>query len=474
MFTLSRRDLLKQAGLVSVGFSGLQTLVSRLEATDVARDDVAAGLGPLARDPRGVLDLPDGFDYHVFSKTGERMDDGFYVPALHDGMAAFPGPNRTTILVRNHEIGGALPRYGAFGWNNELLDRLDGSDLYDYGYGRTPRLGGTTTLVYDTDRRRLVRHSLSLAGTSTNCAGGPTPWGTWITCEETEARIDHAHEADHGYAFEVPASADPRLHRATPIRPMGRFKREAVAVDPTTGIVYQTEDQHDSLLYRYVPKAPGRLMDGGRTQALAILDHPSCDTRAWSEHDPRPMHVGDVVRTAWIDLEDIDAPQNDLRRRGFDAGAARFARGEGIWFGAGSVFFACTNGGSAKHGQVFRYMPAANEGTPEEAANPGALELFQESARDDMLRNADNLTMAPWGDLIICEDGSGADRIVGITPGGTMYHIAANQLNNSEMAGVTFSPDGSTLFVNVQDPGLTMAITGPWERARTNEPRFDD
>ncbi|MCA9296858.1 MAG: DUF839 domain-containing protein, partial [Phycisphaerales bacterium] len=362
--TITRRDLLRQASLVSIGFTSLHALVRRLEGAPLLRAEIEYGLGPLREDPQGVFDVPAGFSYHVFSKFGERMDDGFYVPALHDGMGAFPGPDGLTILVRNHEIGTSAARFGAFGWNNELLDRIDPVAAYDLGHGHAPCLGGTVTLVYDTARRELRQHFLSLACTSTNCAGGPTPWGTWISCEETEGQAGDVHERDHGYAFEVPATIEQRTHNAVPIRAMGRFKREAVAVDPATGIVYMTEDQHEGLLYRYIPRTPGHLLAGGRVQALALVDQASCDTRNWPDaaYDGAQCNVGSSHAVRWLDLEDIEAPNNDLRFRGFAGGAARFARGEGIWFGEGSVYIACTNGGHAKRGQIYRYLPSPFEG----------------------------------------------------------------------------------------------------------------
>ena len=466
MTMLSRRDALRQAAALSVGFGGLQALVRRLEAAPALRDHPARGYGPLVPDPRGVMDLPRGFAYTIFSRTGDRMDDGLFVPALHDGMAAFPGPDGLTVLVRNHEISPAAPRLGPWGWSNELLDRIDPDALYDPGVDGNPKVGGTTTLVYDTRRQTLRKHFLSLSGTSRNCAGGPTPWGTWITCEETEERAGEENAADHGYNFEVPARPDAGLTKAVPLRDMGRFSHEAVAVAPDTGIVYQTEDRHDGLIYRYLPDVPGELARGGRLQALAILDQPARDTRNWPRDDgspaPDPLPVGGVVPVRWLDLEDVESPNSDLRFRGYDAGAARFARGEGMWYGRKSVFFACTNGGGAQKGQIWRYVPSPFEGTAEEQTFPGRLELFVESAEDDLLRYADNLTVAPTGDLVIAEDGRGRDRLIGITPQGEQYEIAANVFNTSELAGVTFSPDGSTLFVNMQSPGLTLAITGPW------------
>lgn len=467
----SRRQLLRDSAALALGLSGLRTLASRLSVEGLVPQEGPPGYGPLIADPRGVLNLPRGFSYSVFSKTGERMDDGLYVPACHDGMAAFPGPDGLTILVRNHEAPAALPRYGPFGWSNELFASFDRRRMYDAGYGRTPCAGGTTTLVYDTRSQSLKRHFLSLAGTAVNCAGGPTPWGTWITCEETEQQADGTYEKNHGYNFEVPASTEIGLAEPIPLVAMGRFKHEAVAVHPPTGIIYQTEDQHEGLIYRFIPTVPGQLRQGGRLQALAVLGRPGLDTRNWPSDDELPaapvMFPGESHAVRWIDLEEIDSPRNDLRLRGRAAGAACFARGEGMWLGRDGVYFACTNGGPKMLGQIWKYTPSPTEGTLEENDRPGRLELFIESDGESLLENCDNLTVAPWGDLVIAEDSPGTDRLLGITPEGVCYEVAKCVLNDSEMAGPCFSPDGSTLFVNIQWPGLTLAITGPWGKRTT-------
>ena len=137
-----------------------------------------------------------------------------------------------------------------------------------------------------------------------------------------------------------------------------------------------------------------------------------------------------------------------------------------MWYGRGAVYFVCTSGGRAKKGQIWRYLPSPHEGTPEEARDPGTLELFVEPNDGGLIDNADNLTVAPWGDLILCEDGGGEQFVVGVTPRGGIYKFGRNAQSDSEFAGATFSPDGSTLFVNIQSPGLTLAITGPWKRSR--------
>jgi hypothetical protein len=94
------------------------------------------------------------------------------------------------------------------------------------------------------------------------------------------------------------------------------------------------------------------------------------------------------------------------------------------------------------------------------------LELFVEPNNATVVENADNITVSPWGDLIVCEDGPGQQFLLGVTPAGQIYKLARNALNGSELAGATFSPDASTLFVNIQHPhGFTLAINGPWKRA---------
>lgn len=431
--------------------------------------DIGAGrYGPLVDDPNGIIALPQGFSYRLISRAGERMTDGFLVPTRHDGMATFPGPDGTTLLVRNHEMTLDAPASdGPFGADLELLPRLDRELLYDAGRAGAPALGGTTTLQYDTRSQTLVSHHLSLAGTLVNCAGGPTPWGSWISCEETVERPGAQFGRDHGYNFEVPARVGGGVVRAEPLIEMGRFVHEAIAVHPESGVVYQTEDLSDGLLYRFVPNVPGQLPEGGRLQALAVRDSPSADLRNFGE---RTITPGRTLVVDWIDLDDPESPDDDLRYRGFEAGAARFARGEGIFYGErdgqGEVYVACTNGGPARKGQIWRYRPSPAEGTASERAAPATLELFVEPNDGAIVENADNLTVSPWGDLFVCEDGTDDDRVLLVTPQGDIQPFALNQNGSGEFAGACFSPDGSTFFVNMQSDAWTVAITGPWERGR--------
>ena len=344
-----------------------------------------------------------------------------------------------------------------------MLDRIDPSLFYDPGTGAGPPFGGTTTLLFDTETQTLVSDHLSLVGTLFNCAGGPTPWGSWISCEEITSRAGGALARHHGYNFEVPARVDGPQTSAVPLKAMGRFTHEAVAVQPSTGIIYETEDLSDGLFYRFLPDAPGELARGGRLQALAVLGRPRLDTRNFNAREIEP---GMAMQVEWIDLEDVESPDDDLRYRGFETGAARFARGEGIWYGDDEVFFACTIGGRERKGQIWRYRPSPDEGRPGERDRPGTLELFIEPNDGTLIENADNLTMAPWGDLVVCEDRTGDDYLVVVTPAGEIYRLARNLNGTGEFAGACFSPDGHTFFVNMQLDGWTLAITGPWANAR--------
>ncbi len=470
MKALTRREVLLRwgavsAGAVSMGFAGMQlsTVKKKLPA-----DASGIGYGELVTDRKQRLDLPRGFSYQVVSEVGDTMDDGLVVPGAPDGMATFPGPDGLTILIRNHEQNPDVST-GPFGNKNRLLGNIDSTKLYDDGNNQTPGLGGTTTVVYDTLGKKLVRQFMSLAGTYRNCAGGPTPWGSWLTCEETVQRVGPGDEGqnfvaarDHGWVFEVPASSEPGLFEPRPILAMGRFNHEAVAVDPQSGVVYMTEDRDDGLLYRYIPKTPGKLQDGGRLQALCLPEGLGGETRNW---DRSRISIGQPQPVTWIDMDEVESPLDDLRFRGFGAGAARFARGEGVWYGDREVFFACTSGGRAEAGQIWRYRPSQQEGTDGELQLPGELELFIEPNNTRLLNNADNLTVAPWGDVVVCEDRKrSVVRLVGVTPSGGIYTLAHSHMR-TELTGVTFSPDGSTLFVNAQGKGLTLAITGPFKES---------
>ena len=452
----SRRLFLATASAVA-----LSPLAARLAAADVRGAAVPVrGYGALRPDPQGLLDLPEGFRYQVISRVGDPMDDGLIVPGLADDMHAFPASGGRSILLRNHELNPDSLET-AF---RDLEGSLDESRLrriYDPGAGR----GGVTTLVVEAGGGKVERQFLSLAGTLRNCSGGATPWGSWVSCEEVVIRAgEFGAQREHGYNFEVPASAT-GLVDPVPLVDMGRFNHEAVAVDPRTGIAYQTEDRDDGLVYRFLPHAPGRLAAGGRLQALALRDLPAVHTGNRSGA-PVQFPRGEPFSVEWVDLEDVTAPNDDLRAQGRSRGAAVFVRGEGMTVETGPtgtcVWIVSTSGGPLGYGQLWCYRPSAGEGTDRERRAPGTIELGVEPRDARLLHNGDNLTVAPFGDLLVCEDSPANQRIVGITVDGGMYVLASNTRGNSEFAGATFSPDGNILFVNLQRPGLTFAIAGPW------------
>jgi secreted PhoX family phosphatase len=399
----------------------------------------APGYGPLVPDPNGLIDLPAGFTYRVLSSLGDAMSDGGTVPDQADGMGCFDLGNGKLALVRNHEL---MPNQDGGGASGAAYDTVARSLV--------PLPGGTTTLVLDARTLAVEKQFRSLSGTIRNCAGGITPWGSWLTCEESVLKPDGRINKEHGWVFEVPANATSPVD-PVPLKAMGRFNHEAACVDPASGIVYLTEDRDDGLLYRFIPNVKGRLAEGGKLQALAIGGMP--DTRNWNGLSFVPQ----AWRQAhWVDLDNPEAPDDDLRKRGAAAGATLFARGEGIWMGDDELYFACTSGGEAKLGQIFRLRP--------QASPPDNLQLFYESTSPDQFNYGDNLTVAPNGHLVVCEDqyvDNARNHIRGITPEGTAYPLAMSRLD-TEWAGACFSPDGRTLFVNCYRPAKTVAITGPW------------
>lgn len=460
---ISRRHLLASSGAMSMGFLSLRRA---LEAGDGGlRTEPGVGFGPLRPDPKGVFDLPEGFSYRRFGETGEEMDDGLRLPGAHDGAASFAAGEGRCLLVRNHELTNEADKIGPFGAKLERFGKVDKDLLFDAGDRKGPALGGTTTTLFNTAAGRVEAQWLSLTGTVRNCAGGATPWGSWVTCEESVFKAGkNGYTVDHGYNFEVPARNEIGLCKAEPLYDMGRFNHEAIAVDPRTGIVYQTEDRHSSLLYRFIPHQPGKLRAGGRLQALVITDLRGAKTSNYKSKTP--IAVGQRLRCHWIDIRNVRSPLDDLRKQGHSQGAARFDRGEGMWWGADEAWFACTEGGENRKGQVWRYVPDLPEKGQDLAKTGGQLELFFEPNDKKVLDKGDNITVSPFGDLFICEDGGGEQNMIGINPEGKPYRFGRNALNKSELTGVHFSPDGSTLFVNVQRPGFTLAITGPFKRSK--------
>jgi secreted PhoX family phosphatase len=458
--SISRRAVLGAAGaLLLAANPRLLAAAGR----PVARSDGYGPLVPVVDGTTGLplLHLPAGFRYHSFGWTGEPLADGTPTPRAHDGMGVVAARGGKLTLVRNHEIVAAS---GALG---------DAALAWDPVAG-----GGTTTLVLDARRARLERAEISLAGTLQNCAGGPTPWGTWLSCEEYVHELEAVPAArgdgmvrvldgltrPHGYVFEV----DPRRRgAAVPIVGMGRFRHEAAAVDSTSGIVYLTEDRSPVAgFYRYVPEHAGRLADGGRLEMLRAVG---------GEDLRRGVALGREYAVEWVPIADPDRAHTPGTRdgmgvvvQGLGAGGSAFTRLEGVWFGRGTVYFTATDGGDAGRGQVFAYEPAR-----------ASLRMIFESTGLDSCNYPDNLTVSPRGGLVLCEDGdrSEGQLLCGLDAKGRLFDFARNAVvldepvhghqgdfRGAEWAGACFSPDGRWLFANIYHPGFTVAITGPWKR----------
>ncbi|WP_062648667.1 PhoX family protein [Streptomyces maremycinicus] len=454
----TRRQILAGTGALGVGASIAFTgaLSDLFAGTAAAQGLGRDGYGPLVPDKEGLLDLPAGFRYRVLSREGDPLRSGEGpVPSNHDGMTALPARNGRVHLVRNHE-NRPTAKYP--------VPTVDGLTYDPAGKG------GCTALTLD-PRNNVLAERVAIAGTAVNCAGGPTPWHTWLTCEETEDKAGtNGYTKDHGFIFEVDP-ADPRRTGAVPLTAMGRFQHEAIAVDPRLGIVYETEDaflEPFGLFYRFLPKKPlggvGSLRAGGRLQAMRVPGVPDLS----SIQDTGATFDG----IEWVDVPDPLATDTPIRLQDFGPkGITHAQKLEGCYWGGRCVYFVSSfargsDGSAADHfGQIWRYDPKLRRLTLVIVFGPDTdVQLPGESP--------DNICLAPSGGLMVCEDGNGAQHVFGVTRSGEVYAMARGRQNIGtpeapewgEFAGVTFSPDGDTMYVNCYTPGTTFAVTGPWRR----------
>jgi secreted PhoX family phosphatase len=464
---LTRRETLFQGAKLVAGASlgGAQllaatgapsALASRVRAVAGATDK--PGYGGLVQHT-GTFSLPADFRVVRFGKAGSMMSDGHRTPGFHDGTAAVDAGNGRISLLRNHEgedPGRALGKAQAY-------DRV--------------AQGGVTTSLFDTTTGELLGSSLVLNGTDNNCNGGMTPWGSWLSCEESTVGKGDGFEQPHGYVFEVPANATTPVD-PVPIKAMGRFEHEATAFDPASGIVYMTEDNGDpgDGFYRYLPNKTGKLHEGGTLQMLCIQGRSRYDTATGQK-------VGRTLRTEWVTIKDPDPTDAEKHPQavyvqGRERGAARFLGLEGASFSGGSVYFTASEAGDAERGQIWRYTP--------KTLKTGELTLLFESHSKSILDQPDSVAVSPRGAVVLGEDGDGEDIDGGtnylryLTPEGKLETFARNDqpmklhdyddeapkqaVGRSEWSGPCYSPDGQWLFVHLQYPGETFAITGPWEK----------
>lgn len=464
---LSRRDLLG-AGALGLAVAGLGGLTS-CGRVDHPTTREAVGYGPLREDPDGILALPSSFSYVVLARSGETSTSDGTHPSDPDGMGVFDGEGGGSVLICNHENDGS---------ELHAVPTVDGI-TYDPGAS-----GGTSTLVVDAEGNRVAQYT-SLAGTVNNCAGGVTPWGTWLSCEETSVRAgEDGLTKDHGYVFEVdPESRDANLGRSpVPLRFLGRYSHEAVAVDPSTTQIYLTEDAGDpsGLYFRWTPPSgfvPGRgalreLAESEGGDVAGVLQAMQClDDGTVIQDLAEATTVGTRYEVKWINVPDRDGQDESVRRQFSDEAITRAHKLEGQWWGDDGVYFVSSyadvpdgpeEDGEAMNehnGQVWFYDPA-----DETVTLTVHFGVREDPDLEMRFERPDNITISPQGGLILAEDGNGTSHLVGVTERGRAYALARNDHNDSEFCGPTFSGDGRFLFVNIQRPGFTLAVTGPWTR----------
>ena len=486
---LSRRGFLAGSASLVATLAALQA--RRSVAGTRASRFVPGPYGPLRPTPDletglPLIYLPEGFEYRSYSWSGDPMTDGTPAPDAHDGMgvvaARGSGDDLEVTLVRNHERGFASPILAP--------GRYDAST--PQGQAFAPG-GGTTTLTFR--GRRWTGAKPSLGGTIYNCAGGATPWGTWLSCEETVIDLSTKGGRRHGYVFEV--RADAAETTAKPITGMGRMLHEAVAIDPATGIAYLTEDEAwNSGFYRYVANAKrigaGSYEAGGRLQAARVSGRANADLRVPA--------IGDVHAIDWVDIDNPDGDPGKtpagisaitVRASGpflqaWARGGLVLSRGEGICHHGGKLYLVDTEAGRNAEGHPGHGEGAVWEYDPREQTLTAIFVADSQQVGDNM----DNVTASPRGGLLLCENGDAVTdeygtgtRLIGLTADGDSYAFAKNNIDltleeqvasgkrifadyyrASEWAGACFEPGGEVLFVNIQVPGITFAIWGPWER----------
>ncbi|HZL70919.1 MAG TPA: alkaline phosphatase PhoX [Planctomycetota bacterium] len=474
--TATRRSFLKGGALLAGGLAAagpLQALLARSAEGAVTHIPFSPDYGPLSEvndleTGLPLIMLPKGFTYRSLGWAGDALANGTPTPGLHDGMGVVQQEGDDwAVLVRNHEVRSV---------GNSINSFAPAAITYDPKGG-----GGTTNLLVNLKTGRLKKAWASIGGTNTNCAGGVTPWRSWITCEETLVDTANAPlEKTHGWCYDVPAFDDAEPE---PLLDMGRFVHEAVSVDPKTEIVYLSEDRGTAGLYRYSDdnlecrrrnrkgkkRKNSPLSGEGVLEMLKVKGVHQADLRGTST----AIAIGAEYDVEWVEIEDphrahfTGTDSLGCFKQGLALGGATFTRLEGTWFGNKKLYFTSTDGGTVREGQVWEYDPQKER-----------LTLIFSSPAEATLDNPDNITVTPRGGLILCEDGSlDGQRLQGLTLDGQIFEFARNNVvlngeRNSltgdfrgiEWAGATFDWKGEWLFANIQTPGITFAITGPWHK----------
>lgn len=400
--TLDRRALLRAGALASGALLAPRLFTDSLRRAVAAPAQPGRGpYGPLGAQNASGLRLPAGFDSRVIAQAGQQISGtGYVFPPFPDGAATFPTDDGGFILVCNSEV----PEEAG------------------------PGQGGASAIRFDRGGQVKAAYRI-LSGTTNNCAGGRTPWGTWMSGEEY----------DGGRIWECdPLGVKPAVaHDA-----MGVFTHEAVCVDPDAKRLYLSEDKAGGLFYRFTPAA-----------------YPDC-SKGLLEAAAR---AADGV-VSWHAIPDPLAKAKPTREQ--VKAATPFQRGEGIWFDDGIVYLATTS-----DERIWAY----NTGTE-------TMEVLYDAkaVKDPPLRKVDNVTVSPSGDVFVCED-PGLIGIGVITPEGQVARFlevtgtgqrvppGLPEDVDNETTGVVFDPSGTRLYFSAQrgyGTGTLFEVTGPFRLER--------
>ena len=362
--------------------------------SDILRPPDTRSFGPLLQPDSNGVRLPAGYTSRIVARTRREPKPGCGY-AWHDspdGGATFATADGGWVYVSNSEVS-------------------DG-------------LGGAGALMFDKDGELLTAYSI-LSGTTRNCAGGTTPWGTWLSCEEfLGGRVWECDPFGVGVPLERPA--------------LGTMRHEAAAVDPATGTVYMTEDLPDGRFYRFTPADPGAtstsILEMGRLQVAEILGTTEGEVR-------------------WHDIPDPGAESIPLRYQ--VPVSTAFDGGEGAWYDSSRIYF--TTKGDNRVWQLDLFLNAVSI-------------IYDASDHAvPVLRGVDNITISPRGDILVAEDGDDMQIVALTVNGGVEPLVQLVGHDQSEITGPAFDPSATRLYFSSQrgmtgmgSDGFTFEVSGPF------------